>query len=347
MTCFSELPDGECSVDGLACEMHDNTIAILPNVPTIEECRLLCQDQDNCNYISHFGPGSYPFVETCMLFSACDTLTAMEYSDCSTENIACWTLCSEPLEGQLGENLVQFIPDIVDEFVCRDACRNHSSCHLYTHYKTSSQFFPGACFLLSGLQAPLKEGDHCNTGAGDCKDRHACFLLPDNPSPGENVSSGLLVTDTSPYNFVNILGLGSNCSLSIVAIGGGGSTTEGGFSGGGGGSGYVEVGELKVSGIFDLRTSVGEGGRSSVVWGPEGGNRDREVIVEARSGKDGQSGSGGDGYSGGGGSGEDNGGAGGSNGGNGDEGSGSWMGSGGFGSGLELSNIVLPGFQLR
>ena len=116
MNCFSGLPDGLCSVDGLACEMHDNTIAILPNVPTMEECRLLCQDQDNCNYISHFGAVSFPFVETCMLFSACDTLH--EYSNCSTEERACWTLCSEPLESQLGENLVQFIPDIVDEFAC-------------------------------------------------------------------------------------------------------------------------------------------------------------------------------------------------------------------------------------
>ena len=140
--------------------MHDNVLDILPDIASLEQCRVICQDAPSCAFLTHFGSDSYPFKETCMLFSECSELHA--YPDCITEEAACWALCSSPVESQMSGNLVQFLPDVEDERLCRDGCRNHTSCKYYTHHNNSDPFFPaGACFLMSGLEEPLLPCDFC------------------------------------------------------------------------------------------------------------------------------------------------------------------------------------------
>ena len=60
----------DCKVDG------DNIISIPHNIPTLEQCRQLCYDEELCLFFSYFGDGSFPFTETCMMFSTCDGLSS-------------------------------------------------------------------------------------------------------------------------------------------------------------------------------------------------------------------------------------------------------------------------------
>ena len=42
---ISRFPDGGCSAEGESCEIaEENILAILPDIVTVDECRLLCQD---------------------------------------------------------------------------------------------------------------------------------------------------------------------------------------------------------------------------------------------------------------------------------------------------------------
>ena len=69
-----------CVLDSLACEMHDNIVSLLPGVESVEECRVLCQEEPACTYMSHFGNHSYPFSRECILFDECDTLHSCQVS---------------------------------------------------------------------------------------------------------------------------------------------------------------------------------------------------------------------------------------------------------------------------
>ena len=56
---ISGFPGEDCFVNDFACDIHDNnTLAILPDVASLEECRLLCQDTANCSYITHYSEDS-------------------------------------------------------------------------------------------------------------------------------------------------------------------------------------------------------------------------------------------------------------------------------------------------
>ena len=319
-----------CSVEDQACELDTNVLTLVPGV-SLPECRMLCNDQLSCKYISFFGSGSFPLSDTCVLFSECGQLYDCE--DCRTEDRGCWTGdCSSSVEGRVSDNLVAFLPHLGTELECRDACSSSQGCGYYTFYSLSSSSQPGSCFLLSSLQAPVQECTDCRTGASQCAD--ACMFLMD----GHSTSSKLQFTNTSGSQAVQAVALGY-CDLTVLLVGGGGA---GGDRGGAGGSGYVNWERFSFIGTLDLDVKVGGAGARSTITSGDG-EQWMDGGVEGESGMDGAS-YGGEGYCGGGGG--ISGGGGGRSGAGGTDG-GDGLGTyGAKGSGLRVDTIPIQGFQL-
>ena len=132
--------EANCSVEGEACDVgKKNLLTSYAGVETVRECEALCADNLDCEFITHFGPDSFPFRNYCMLFSECGRLT--ECQDCTTsttsEELCFPPFCSSKLEGPLKENVLEIIPGVEDERSCKAACRNQSECKAYTYYDNS------------------------------------------------------------------------------------------------------------------------------------------------------------------------------------------------------------------
>ena len=327
----SGLPGGVCLLEDQACGMHDNVVAIINNINNLEECTHLCQDEVNCNFVTFYGQTSFPFSDTCIMFSSCDDL--VDCVDCISEDSTCKEVsctASEMLESKIDDNLVSFIPDLPEEKDCRRKCRDNSECLFFTYHDLQDSSFPGACFLLKTLKAPLKSCSHCRTGPKTCE--FVCSLLHQD---GRILTSLQLTEPASPVN-VTAVSLGISCQLSVVAVGGGGQAGNSG----GAGSGRVEwnvfdIGENVT--MMRFEAVVAGGMESSTVFGA-GGN------VVGKAGSDSIGVTGGSGYSGGGASSYSAGVArGGSDGGNGGS---LHRNSGGSGSGINVRTIPAGAFTL-
>ena len=87
---LKSLPEGGCVAEGQSCGMlEENILSIFPNIPTMDQCNLLCRDTPNCTFATHFGSESFPFSSSCVLFTACDVLH--ECSGCTTLDKSCTT----------------------------------------------------------------------------------------------------------------------------------------------------------------------------------------------------------------------------------------------------------------
>ena len=92
---------------------------------------------------------SFPFSETCFLFSSCEDV--LECTECVIESKTCEVtfkgqddderhsdeeeFCSSPLEGTLGQNILEFLPDVATEAECLQACEANQDCVFYTHHR--------------------------------------------------------------------------------------------------------------------------------------------------------------------------------------------------------------------
>ena len=57
----ASLPPGTCEAEGRACEAHeDNLVGTEFNIESAAECEVLCINIDTWEFISHFGPASFP-----------------------------------------------------------------------------------------------------------------------------------------------------------------------------------------------------------------------------------------------------------------------------------------------
>ena len=315
-----------CSVEGQACVVgQDNLLTSHAGVESVQECGALCTDNLDCEFLTYFGPESFPFMKTCILYSECNNFTECE--DCTTASEICFEFCGSNLEGALEENVLEIIGGVEEEMSCKAFCRNESACEAYTYHDTYDLFLPRTCIMLSEIRGPVQSCQNCSTGFPDCR----------------NITGGLCAitvgsddTALTSYQFteigdtpVSILTLGNqDCELTVVAVGGGGSA-----SGAGGGSGYVASTNITVS-PSQLVVRVGGPGESSSLQSSQG-----RTLISAGPGGDGNGYFGGDGYSGGGGGVSDYGYNGGMDGGNGG-------GGGGGGSGLDISSIALEQFRL-
>ena len=68
----AQLPNGQCSAEDLVCRLQDdNLVGIVEGVANLGEC--LETPPNEANFVTYFGPSGFPFVNSCLFFSACDT----------------------------------------------------------------------------------------------------------------------------------------------------------------------------------------------------------------------------------------------------------------------------------
>ena len=328
----SGSPHIDCFVDRQECEISaDNLIHTFLGITSINECRLLCEDEVTCIAFTHFGSNSHPFPDGCLLFSSC--IERRPCQNCTTGSSQTECRCSIPFSGDVTpDNFVNLIGSVPDEFACKKLCIVESSCDMYTYYDSEDLVQPRTCILMtsSGLQKAVEPCENCFTGPGQCKVNQTCQAAVITNGTATNVgfaeeSSNVELVANEKDCFVD---------LDVVAIGGGGNYV--GATYGGAGSGYVEVEVIRLS-INDplMKVTVGSAGGPSMVEVGE------EVLLEAAPGEGPDSVKGGDGYSGGGGLGGSA--RGGSDGGDGEDGTDT---AGGSGSGLNLDLLSMKSFIL-
>ena len=75
-----------CSREGVVCEISENNLLDqVPGVPTLDMCRELCLDMENCQYLSYFDENATPVSGVCELFKTCEAIN--NCSNCYTEKI--------------------------------------------------------------------------------------------------------------------------------------------------------------------------------------------------------------------------------------------------------------------
>ena len=309
-----------CSIEKRSCKIHRDNLIESFTVNSENECRQQCGHLENCQYFSYFGTNNFLAVNYCMLFSSCSIL---EYcgEDCYTEDKLCGS-CGRNFESKLGDNVIEWIPDVEEEWNCKDICLTDAGCLYYTYYRKESEHYPNLCILLSDLLSPFQECENCVTSLPNCDDTTyiSCKFTIDSDQSLHDSHVFTNVDDTTNVTFSPLASL--TCEATVIAIGGGG---KGYSSGGGGGSGFVKSDVIDVSST-EYQLSVGQHGQDSILRIKNGQN-----VIEAKAGGDSRNYYGGDGYSGGGDS-SNNGGADGLNG-NGIH--------GGSGSGLDISTTSL------
>ena len=160
-TTTSGSPKAGCTFEGESCEfLEEKILSIIPNIPTVDQCSSLCQENPDCTFSTHFGPEGFPLFSSCVLFSSCDMLHLC--SDCTTSDSTCTNLvetelCVRNVEGRVGDNLLAFHSNMPNITTCRSSCFLESGCTFYTFHQLSDPEFPGACFLLSSLLSGWKQ----------------------------------------------------------------------------------------------------------------------------------------------------------------------------------------------
>ena len=315
-----------CSSEGVECErIGNNLIDAVTHVLTLEECRQICLDDENCDFISYFDDSATPVSHLCQMFITCEN--TINCSNCVSENMACYRSCSSNVVGDLDENIQDLLTNIESELACRQLCLNVSECSFYTYFYPNDTNFEKYCFLQTEFVGPAQPCSTCITGPVDCSVK--CSLALDGVE-----HTSLMLNNTDKSNNITITGWGS-CDLTLLLVGGGGRYG----SSGGAGSGYLQYSSLQVSPGTVLTAQVGDQRQSSSV------TLSSSDTVTAQPGKDSHgSYDGGDGYCGGGGGGGFDGGAGGTNGGDGHSGSG---GSGGLGTGEDVSSFTFTAWNIE
>ena len=320
-----------CSIEERSCVIQEDNLIESFAVTDLEECRQRCGGLESCQYFSHFGAGSFPFSNYCMLFSSCFTLDFCG-EDCYTEDKICHGVCGINFESKLGDNVIKLVPDVILERNCKAICLADADCLYYTYYGRESDNYQNLCILLSNIVSPSQGCEHCVTSVPDCSNTSyiPCKFTINSQQTLHDSYVFTNVSEIINVTFSSAASLG--CEAKIVAIGGGGR----GVRGGGGGSGYVKSNVIEVTST-KYQVSVGQYGQDSFFQ-----KNDGQKLITAQRGEDGQgtrpSNYGGNGYSGGG-QGSNNGGGGSTKGGSdGSDGEGSY---GGSGSGFDISTISL------
>ena len=315
-----------CSTEGVECATNqDNLIDAVTHVMTLEECRQMCLDDDNCQFLSYFDDKA-PVSHICLMFKSCKSQN--NCSNCVTENMACFRTCGSNIVGDLDENVVDLITNVESELACKQLCLNTFSCSFYTFYFPTDTLVANYCFLQTEFVGPAQPCTTCVTAPIDCAVTQ-CSLTID----GEEVTS-LMLTSVDQTKEISVKRhSGWQCELTFLVVGGGGR--DGGNNFGGAGSGYLEYHSVQLTEDTVLTAQVGDQGQASSV-SISGGD-----TVTAQPGQDGQGDDGGDGYSGGGANGSSgHGGDGGTDGGNGENGTSGHHGGSGTGEDISVYSFT-------
>ena len=114
-----------CSEAGKECAYDStNLIDVLNQVQTVEECRQICLDTDECEFTTFFDADAEPLAHTCFLFKTCDSVDNCDPEHCSSEAMECFKTCGSDIVGHLDENLIDSVPNVETEFECKNHCTN-------------------------------------------------------------------------------------------------------------------------------------------------------------------------------------------------------------------------------
>merc|ERR1711971_166112 len=159
--------------------MADNLIHTFMGIPTVDECRELCEAEMGCLAFTYYGNDSHPIHDACLLFCSCSE--TRPWPNCTTGSSQCQSLtfhpCSIQYYGDINQdNFVNLLGSVPDEPSCKDECFTNNDCQLYTYYDSQDNFQPNSCFLLtsSGLQEAVFPCEHCSTGPAQCRVNHTC-----------------------------------------------------------------------------------------------------------------------------------------------------------------------------
>jgi len=240
-----------CSEEGMECDYDENNlIDSVAQVYSDEECRQICEDQLDCEYITYFNASAKPFSNFCLMFKSCENTT--ECTNCVTQNMDCYRTCGANVVGRMDENIIDVVANIKSELDCKLLCSGTANCKLYTYYLDDDPLYHQLCVLLTELLPPSEPSDSASTGPADCSSSECSFNVN-----GDSVKS-LMVTEDQVD--VTVIAFGS-CELTILAVGGGGK----GYYGGGG-SGYLQYQKILLStGISSLHAVAGASAQPSSV----------------------------------------------------------------------------------
>ena len=198
-----------CATDNIACDaLDDNFLDSIGGVATIAECRQLCYDNAGCLFLTFYSRDSFPFQETCNLFSSCEEIHPC--TECVSETRDCYQVCGTNVVGVIDENNLASFVGVETEAECRNHCRATNNCSYYTYFleeDPNSQL----CIALSHLIEPLQPCDTCLTGPLECGDT--------SKSRGNSNSKGSVA-----WILINFAGLiisggdGAGSSVEIVDI---------------------------------------------------------------------------------------------------------------------------------
>merc|ERR1711892_1025190 len=155
-----------CHSNNTACEAHENELDTVGGVLSIEDCRLLCYDNDDCGFITYFGVDSFPLSGICQLYTSCDTV--LPCSNCVSETRECYRTCGTNYSGAIDENLLEAIANVGQEVDCQFFCQANTECTFYTYFFAAALNAPLFCFLLSHIEEPIGTCENCVTGPANC-----------------------------------------------------------------------------------------------------------------------------------------------------------------------------------
>ena len=119
------------------------------------------------------------------------------------------------MEGQIGNNLIDFIPSVSTENDCKSLCAEREGCSHFTYHQENNVGFPKTCFLLNSLNHPIKPCENCITSPINCENS-ICGFLDANGS----LSNAMVLKESTKVNTVQL----GKCigELKALAIGHGG-----------------------------------------------------------------------------------------------------------------------------
>ena len=156
-----------CASNNTACDVHgDALIDSFTGIETIADCRQLCYDADDCEFITYYGGDGFPLRNICQLFHSCEE--TLMCTECVSETKGCYNFCSKNIIGAIDDNMLDFIPNIGTERDCKELCGDRSGCEYYTFYLEDDPYY-GSCLLLSSLEPPIQDCPSCVTGPLQCE----------------------------------------------------------------------------------------------------------------------------------------------------------------------------------
>ena len=156
-----------CSSPGMECEYNeDNYIDTVFNVYSELECRAICEDQDQCHFITYYNASASPLSNMCRGFKTCDDVNLCE--NCVSQNMDCFRTCGTNIVGQMKENIIDGVFGIKTELECKELCSKTEACDWYTFFFSNSSTNHDFCVLLTELLQPIETSDTAVSGPSDC-----------------------------------------------------------------------------------------------------------------------------------------------------------------------------------